>query len=102
MFENILVNIYDWQEYSKLGDRRSDGSHITLSQSDKWLKQVFFRKMDALEENVNMSIKESFKNEVFIIKSHVCIVTFKSLQKKKKTHNFVRRQEWWMGGLWQA
>ena len=26
--------------YSKLGDRRSDGSHITSSQSDKWLKQV--------------------------------------------------------------
>ena len=61
--------------------------------------RFFFRKMDALEENVNMSFKESFKNEVFIIKSHVCIVTFKSLQKKKKTHNFVRRQEWWMGGL---
>ena len=28
------------QEYSKLGDRRSDGRHITLSQSDKWLKQA--------------------------------------------------------------
>ena len=58
-----------------------------------------FRKMNALEENMYVSFKESFKNEVFIIKSHVCIVTFKSLQKKKKTHNFVRRQEWWMGGL---
>ena len=30
-----------FQSYSKLGDRRSDGSHISCSQSDKWLKQVF-------------------------------------------------------------
>ena len=29
-----------FQSYSKLGDRRSDGSHITMGQSDKWLKQV--------------------------------------------------------------
>ena len=29
-----------FQSYSKLGDRRSDGSHISCSQSDKWLKQV--------------------------------------------------------------
>ena len=33
-----LKNQFD--DYSKLGDRRSDGSHITCSQSDKWLKQV--------------------------------------------------------------
>ena len=26
--------------YAKLGDRRSDGTHISNSQSDKWLKQV--------------------------------------------------------------
>ena len=32
-----------FQSYSRLGDRRSDGSHITMGQSDKWLKQV--RKM---------------------------------------------------------
>ena len=78
MFENILVNIHDWQEYSKLGDRRSDGSHITLSQSDKWLKQVFFRKMNALEENMYLSFKKSFKSEVFIINRHAYIVTFES------------------------
>ena len=29
-----------FQSYSKLGDRKSDGSHITMGQSDKWLKQV--------------------------------------------------------------
>ena len=29
-----------FQSYSRLGDRRSDGSHITMGQSDKWLKQV--------------------------------------------------------------
>ena len=29
-----------FQSYSRLGDRRSDGSHITNGQSDKWLKQV--------------------------------------------------------------
>ena len=29
-----------FQSYSRLGDRRSDGSHITIGQSDKWLKQV--------------------------------------------------------------
>ena len=29
-----------FQSYSKLGDRRSDGSHISCSQSDKWLKQA--------------------------------------------------------------
>ena len=29
-----------FQSYSRLGDRKSDGSHISCSQSDKWLKQV--------------------------------------------------------------
>ena len=29
-----------FEAFSKLGDRRSDGSHVTCSQSDKWLKQV--------------------------------------------------------------
>ena len=29
-----------FQSYSGLGDRRSDGSHISCSQSDKWLKQA--------------------------------------------------------------
>lgn len=39
--DGIARHLLDqFQEYSKLGDRRSDGSHITLSQSDKWLKQA--------------------------------------------------------------
>jgi len=29
-----------FQNYSRHGDRKSDGQHITLSQSDKWLKQA--------------------------------------------------------------
>ena len=29
-----------FEAFSKLGDRRSDGAHISCSQSDKWLKQV--------------------------------------------------------------
>ena len=29
-----------FETFSKLGDRRSDGAHISCSQSDKWLKQV--------------------------------------------------------------
>jgi p25-alpha len=28
-----------FQAFSKFGDTKSDGKHITLSQSDKWMKQ---------------------------------------------------------------
>jgi hypothetical protein len=29
-----------FQAFSKFGDTKSDGRHITLSQSDKWMKQA--------------------------------------------------------------
>jgi hypothetical protein len=29
-----------FQAFSKFGDTKSDGKHITLSQSDKWMKQA--------------------------------------------------------------
>lgn len=29
-----------FQQFSKFGDTKSDGSHITLSQADKWMKQA--------------------------------------------------------------
>ena len=48
-----------FQSYSRLGDRRSDGSHITMGQSDKWLKQVqpkIFYVLDVSKENVQARI----------------------------------------------
>ena len=29
-----------FKAFSKFGDTKSDGKHITLSQSDKWMKQA--------------------------------------------------------------
>ena len=42
----------------------------------------FFRKMNALEENMYLSFKKSFKSEVFIINRNAYIVTFKSKSKE--------------------
>ena len=52
------------QEYSKLGDRRSDGSHITLSQSDKWLKQVI---ISIMITRINISISKISTQIIFCI-----------------------------------
>jgi len=39
--DGVMRHLKDqFHSYSRLGDRRSDGSHISCSQSDKWLKQA--------------------------------------------------------------
>ena len=39
--ESVVHHLHrQFQSYSRLGDRKSDGSHISCSQSDKWLKQA--------------------------------------------------------------
>ena len=41
MKDSVVHHLHrQFQSYSRLGDRKSDGSHISCSQSDKWLKQV--------------------------------------------------------------
>lgn len=30
----------NFKSFSKFGDTKSDGKHVTLSQSDKWMKQA--------------------------------------------------------------
>ena len=43
--DGVMRHLKDqFHSYSRLGDRRSDGSHISCSQSDKWLKQVAITK----------------------------------------------------------
>jgi len=39
--DGVMRHLKDqFHSYSRLGDRRSDGSHISCSQSDKWLKRL--------------------------------------------------------------
>lgn len=42
--KNQFIFSYNFQDafkaFSKFGDSKSDGKHITLSQSDKWMKQA--------------------------------------------------------------
>ena len=33
-------DLFGFQNYSRHGDRRGAGTQLTLSQSDKWLRQV--------------------------------------------------------------
>ncbi|KAF5305597.1 hypothetical protein FQR65_LT07677 [Abscondita terminalis] len=61
-----------FKAFSKFGDIKSDGKHITLSQSDKWMKQakvidgkkitttdtgIYFKKLKALKVGVDDYIK---------------------------------------------
>lgn len=49
--------------FSKFGDTRSDGEHITLSQSDKWMKQakVIDKKITTTDTSIHFKKLKSMK-----------------------------------------
>ncbi|KAL7287064.1 hypothetical protein TKK_0018688 [Trichogramma kaykai] len=82
--------IASFKAFSKFGDTKSDGKHITLSQSDKWMKQakvidgktitttdtgIFFKKQKAMKLSIEQykafleELAKSKKMEVADIKS---------------------------------
>jgi len=44
-----------FKAFSKFGDTKSDGKHITLSQSDKWMKQA-----KVIDKKITKALKVSF------------------------------------------